>query len=821
MPMKRALLAPAAFLCAAALALGTAQWAAGAIEERSVAAVNSRLLADGITFADVSSDGLEVWLKGTAPNEAARFRAVNLAGSVVDAARIRDGLEVIPVRAIEAPRFSVEMLRNDDGISLIGLLPEAGGNAGLAEAAAALGQGLEVADMLETAAFPAPEGWDAALAYGLEALKLLPRSKISVAADRVAITAISDSESEKRRLEGELARKAPPGLTLAIDISAPRPVLTPFTLRFVRDEAGARFDACSADTDRARDRILAAGVAAGAEGRTPCTVGLGVPSPRWSEAAEAAIRAVAELGNASVTFSDADVSLLAGDDVPQEDFDRVIGELQTALPAVFSLAATLPPKAATVPQGPAEFTATLAEDGQVQLRGRLTDEMQRAAVDVYARAQFGAANVYIATRMDADLPEGWPVRVLAGLESLAQLTSGSLRVRADTVEITGVTGAQEARARIAQVLSDKLGQGQTFKVDVRYDEQLDPLAALPTPAECVADVNAALALQKISFAPGSVEIDASARETLDALAKVLGECPDVKFVVGGHTDSQGSEDGNRALSQARAEAVVLALQGRRVSVAGLTALGFGEARPVADNATEEGREANRRIEFTPVDLPVQAEAPARQSGGADGADATAEAEAVEPAAKEASGESAADAATEAPEADAPAADTPASDTPASETTGSETGQPYGAEAGAATEGDAPDADAAAPAAAAPDVAPALPDADQPVAGASDAAPESETADTSAEAPAAIAEGAPADEAPAEAATEATEAEATADTTATGAEGGTAPDATAEGAADAATADTAPEGTPGVAADDGPSFAPTENTVKPQRRPATD
>lgn len=798
MPMKRALLAPAAFLCAAALALGTAQWAAGAIEERSVAAVNSRLLADGITFADVSSDGLEVWLRGTAPNEAARFRAVNLAGSVVDAARIRDGLEVLAVRAIEPPRFSVEMLRNDDGISLIGLLPEAGGNAGLAEAAAGLGQGMEVADMLETAAFPAPEGWDAALAYGLEALKLLPRSKISVAADRVEITAISDSEDEKRRLEGELARKAPLGLTLAIDISAPRPVLTPFTLRFVKDDAGARFDACSADTDRARDRILAAGVAAGAEGRTTCTVGLGVPSPRWSEAAEFAIRAVAELGNASVTFSDADVSLLAGDDVPQTDFDRVIGELQTALPAVFSLEATLPPKAATVPQGPAEFTATLAEDGQVQLRGRLTDEMQRAAVDVYARAQFGAANVYIATRMDADLPEGWPVRVLAGLESLAELTSGSLRVRADTVEITGVTGAQGARARIAQVLSDKLGQGQTFKVDVRYDEDLDPLAALPTPEECVQDVNAALALQKISFAPGSVEIDASARETLDALAKVLGECPDVKFVVGGHTDSQGSEDGNRALSQARAEAVVLALQGRRVSVAGLTALGFGEARPVADNATEEGREANRRIEFTPVDLPVQAAAPALQSGEADAAEAPAE-----PAAEVAADATPAEPATETPGADTPAAD-------ATDTGPAPAPAPDAATGDAAPAAPTPETATDAPS----DPAPALTAADEPEADGSVAAPD-------AEAPAAIAEGTSADAATAgttgDEATADTASEAAADT----ATERSTPDATVENAADAALPEGPAEGTTGAAADDGPSFAPTENTVKPQPRPATD
>ncbi|MDT8857125.1 OmpA family protein [Paracoccaceae bacterium Fryx2] len=598
MRLPNTMIAPAAFAGAAVLAGLVSFWAAMAIEQRSTSAVTSVLLGDGITWASVRSDGLQVQLIGTAPNEAARFRAVNLAGSIVDAGRVRDRLEVTPIKGIEAPRFSVEMLRNGEGISLIGLLPRGDHQEALTEGAVALAGGAEIADMLETTDFPAPEGWDAALDFGMEALKMLPRSKISVAADRVAITAISDSDAEKRKLESELARRKPEGLAVEISISAPRPVLTPFTLRFVKDADGARFDACSADTPRARDRILAAATRAGVMGKTACTVGLGVPSPSWAEAAEAAIRAVDALGEGSVTFSDADVTLLASVETPQAVFDTVVGELQTALPPVFSLKATLPPRPVATPQGPAEFTATLKKNGQVQLRGRLTDDLLRAAVDSFARAQFGATQVYTATRLDADLPDGWPVRVLAGLESLAQLAEGTLLVRADTVEVAGVTGSQDARARIAQLLSAKLGQGQTFKVAVTYDERLDPLAALPSPQECVSRLNAVLAANKITFAPGSAEIDGAAGVTLDALTGILGECPELKLEIAGHTDSQGSEEGNRALSQARAEAVLLALQGRRAPVLGLTALGYGETRPLADNGSEAGREANRRIEFT-------------------------------------------------------------------------------------------------------------------------------------------------------------------------------------------------------------------------------
>jgi len=595
------ILALLAFVLAAVVMVGVAAAAAMVIERRSDNVISARLAEDRLDWIAVETDGLQVILTGTAPNEAARFRAVNIVGSIVDASRIRDALEVTPAKAIAAPRFSVEMLRNDDGIQLIGLMPEDAGESGigevqLADRAAALTPGSDIVNMLETADYPAPESWNTALNFGISALQRLQRSKISVAADRVEITAISDSEAEKRRLEADLRAIAPDGVALTLNISAPRPVITPFTLRFIIDNEGSRFDSCSADTDRARSTILAAASAAGVTGTPLCTIGLGVPTPRWSDAVTQAIAAVATLGEASVTFSDADVTLLAGTSVSQATFDRVVGELETGLPDVFSLTSTLE-KAETASQGPAEFTATLSEAGRIELRGRLTDEMQRSAVDAFARAAFGAEAVYTATRLDAALPDGWAVRVLAGLEALAEVENGALTVRADLVEVTGVTGSQNARSRITQILSGKLGQGQTFRVNVRYDEALDPIASIPTPQECAADVNAVIARTKITFTPASAEIASTARPVLDSLAEILTECPPMTMEIGGYTDSQGSEGGNQALSQARAEAVLVALQGRRIDVSGMTALGYGEANPIADNATEAGREANRRIEF--------------------------------------------------------------------------------------------------------------------------------------------------------------------------------------------------------------------------------
>ncbi|MBC7478126.1 MAG: OmpA family protein [Pseudorhodobacter sp.] len=595
-----------AFLAALTSALLLSWGLAHVVETRPAAAVTTRLLAEGYTWATVKADGLTVSLSGTAPTEAMRFSAMNLAGSVIDSGRLRDDFEVEPAKVIAPPRFSLEMLRNDDDVQLIGLLPDGDAKDRLAAAATALARDTTPTDMLQTAAYPTPPGFDAALDLGLVALNLLPHSKISVSETGVQITAIAASEAEKRSFESDIVKATPKDLVVQTSISAPRPVLTPFTLRFVIDEQGARFDACSADSDKARDRILAAARAAGVTGTMRCVVGLGVPSPSWAEATSAAMATLAKLGSGTVTFSDADITLLAGNGVTQASFDREIGELNATLPDVFSLDAKMPDRATpATAAGPVEFTATLeAETHRLQLRGRLTDARVQAAIASFAKARFGASNVLVATVLDPNAPDGWPQRVLAGLQSLAQLDHGSLLVRPDTVEVAGVSGSAQASAKISQTLSERLGQGKTFKVNVSYDKALDPLAALPTPQDCVDHVHEALAGRKIGFDPGSAEIDAGSAALMDAIAKGLKNCNAVKIEIAGHTDAQGSASGNLALSQARAEAVLVALQGRQVDVSAMKAVGYGEGVPVADNGSDAGREANRRIEFTLMDAPA-------------------------------------------------------------------------------------------------------------------------------------------------------------------------------------------------------------------------
>jgi outer membrane protein OmpA-like peptidoglycan-associated protein len=114
---------------------------------------------------------------------------------------------------------------------------------------------------------------------------------------------------------------------------------------------------------------------------------------------------------------------------------------------------------------------------------------------------------------------------------------------------------------------------------------------------CSSEVAAALKSGKLNFATSSWEILDDSYATLDKIAKLIKGCNGASVEVGGHTDNTGTAPGNQVLSEQRAKAVVKYLTGAGVSASQLKAVGYGQDKPIADNATAAGKRENRRIEF--------------------------------------------------------------------------------------------------------------------------------------------------------------------------------------------------------------------------------
>ncbi|NRB33153.1 MAG: OmpA family protein [Rhodobacteraceae bacterium] len=644
MRLPRPLLFLLVMSAAAGLSAATAFFAVDRVEAITEIDIRRTLDVNDHGWAEVEADGLQVILSGTAPDEAARFVALSDISAVIDPARIRNNIDVRPTAAPEPPRFAIEILRNDSGLSVIGLIPADLDRRDLVLKLTSISGDLPMRDLLQTADYPIPSGWSAAMSYALAALQDLPRAKISISADHVLVSAIADTIAEQRALESELRRAAPATLPVTIEITAPRPVITPFSLRFVLDMSGGRFDSCSADTEAARTRILDAARAAGLRSPVTCVIGLGVPSPSWARAVEQALAALKELGAGSVTFANADLLLVAPVGTDQTLFDRVVGELDAALPAVFALTAQLPHAEEETEGETPEFFGTLDPDGALTLRGRLNDAVLRDVVNSYAGSRFGRENVDMGARLVEGMPIDWSLRVLTGLEALSLLSEGKLDVTPELITLSGRSALEDAPARVSRLVADRLGSGQNYELAIVYDPPPPPPEEVkPDPDQCLADVRAAHAANKITFDPGSPSLASSALTTVNEIAAILRDCPGIPLEIQGHTDSQGREEMNQQLSQARAQSVLNALRARRVLTSGYVANGYGEATPIAENDTEEGREANRRIEFYLI-----SEEPA-------------------PEETEATGETAPDAETDDADAGSDAPDDAAEDTQAEET----------------------------------------------------------------------------------------------------------------------------------------------------------
>lgn len=107
-------------------------------------------------------------------------------------------------------------------------------------------------------------------------------------------------------------------------------------------------------------------------------------------------------------------------------------------------------------------------------------------------------------------------------------------------------------------------------------------------------------LKGVNFDTAKATLTPDSRATLDEVVASLTANPSVMVEIGGHTDSRSSDAYNQKLSEARARSVVGYLVAHGIAADRLSAAGYGESLPIADNGTAEGRLENRRVELKVV-----------------------------------------------------------------------------------------------------------------------------------------------------------------------------------------------------------------------------
>jgi outer membrane protein OmpA-like peptidoglycan-associated protein len=153
--------------------------------------------------------------------------------------------------------------------------------------------------------------------------------------------------------------------------------------------------------------------------------------------------------------------------------------------------------------------------------------------------------------------------------------------------LKGYKGSREISAEAQQIAKNVYGVAGVVVEEIPR----------PVQDEVKEQITEVLKLENVEFISGKSIMTDKGKATLDKIAGILGRIKD-PVEIQGHTDSSGSAVKNRTLSQQRADATRTYLVTKGIAAARLTPVGYGPDKPIADNATAEGRQRNRRIEFS-------------------------------------------------------------------------------------------------------------------------------------------------------------------------------------------------------------------------------
>lgn len=251
-------------------------------------------------------------------------------------------------------------------------------------------------------------------------------------------------------------------------------------------------------------------------------------------------------------------------------------------PAATTTPATAAPSAAPTASPPA------APAPKVVVSGTVPDEATRAAILARVRELYGAERVVDQLGVGPLVaPPQWSQQVQKLVTAdLKRVSQGQLRIEGNVVEIAGQVDSAATQSMVVKGMATRL-DNPTYTV---RDQ-------LRVGASSQQMLDAAMANRIVEFETGNATLTPTGQRVLDELLPVLQQLSGRRFEIVGHTDSDGTRQGNLLLSAARAETVRAYLVSRGIPAAALVTSGVGPDRPVADNATSEGRARNRRIEF--------------------------------------------------------------------------------------------------------------------------------------------------------------------------------------------------------------------------------
>ena len=418
------------------------------------------------------------------------------------------------------------------------------------------------------------------------ALKDTVLDKTQIAVDGRDVTFAADAFSEDGRRSALAAVAAVPGVRLVNDETRLVPEAKPFVWSAERDVVRVTLGG-SAPLPATKSKLVEAAHAAlgNVEVADQMTLARGAPA-RFDAAASLLIDQIGKLKDGKITISDDKVSL--------SGMARELGGREAIaagllnLPQGFSVASNdikAPPFIFQAYKDPVAVALTLT--------GNVPDDKIHSSLVASAGRKFFNEKVVDNLKVSMGAPASFAAAVAPALGALSRLSTGTLVVSDREVKLSGDAFYDAAAVQIRAGLGKDFPQGWQFKADI----SVKPAAAPVDATVCQQLFSDLLSKGTIRFPSAQSTIDPDSAGLLDRLIETAMRCPTARIEIAGHTDADGEDGFNQALSEKRAQAVMDYLVKAGLPADRFTAVGYGSTQPIASNETDEGKAHNRRIEF--------------------------------------------------------------------------------------------------------------------------------------------------------------------------------------------------------------------------------
>ena len=611
--------------------------------------VETALQSAELGWAKLGFDGRDLTISGKADADDEPGQAVKVANAIY-------GVRVVEVKADLLQKVSPYTWSAthtaDDKIVLAGHVPSEKARKQLLSAAKSAFPRTQIDDKMELArGNPALPDWQPTYGFALKQLALLKTGKASLSDLTLSLEGEAKNTASYKDIKTALASGFKTGKLGSEKITPP--VVDPYTWS-AKLSGNQAILTGFVPSDQARGEIIAA--AEKAFGKTPVVdhMELGAGAPKDSS------KAVAVAINQLATLQDGVAELkgnqltLTGNATDEGIAEATRKAFKAKAPSGFKTAEAIKGLRPVIPTIDPYVTRVEATATGIDVSGYVPSDGAKDAVIKAIKAKFPGRAVTDRLQLGAGEPEGYDTCLLAAVAGLNRIGTGSVKLSGKSVDLTGVTEDEAiAMALPGEVRTAAKGVCDT-KVLVRYDDTKKRLATEAEAAKVRAEADAADARRKaeadaaearrkadeearklaavedakrkvlaaelakkteaasagevalrsanasgqIQFERASDVILRDSRPLLRKLVEIAKTCGNSAIEVEGHTDSEGIPERNQPLSERRAKSVADFLVEAGVPAERIKAIGYGDTKPIADNATAEGRAQNRRIEFT-------------------------------------------------------------------------------------------------------------------------------------------------------------------------------------------------------------------------------